>query len=122
MLRGRESVDNDQPPATAWTGQYEDPGMLIGVASICITGGLAAWRFGPEKLPDPGDIGGAVAISVKAVVTDTVLALWQDVDQEAADKLICLQRHNCASARAIDAVVFDLEGHAVGIEPDQATV
>ena len=122
MLLGREGVDNDQPPAAAWTGQCEGSGGLIGVAFVCVTSVLAAWRFGPEKIPDPGDISCAVAISEETVVADAVLAFGQDMDQEAADKLVGLQRHNCASARAIDAVVFDLEGHAVGIEPDQATV
>jgi len=122
MLSGRESVDDDQPTAAAWTGQCEDPGMMIGVASICVTGVFPAWRFGPERLPDPGDIGRAVAVSVEAVVADAMLAFGQDMHQEPADELVDLQGHGCVSACAIQAVVLDLEGHAARIEPDQATV
>ena len=122
MLRGRESVDNDQPSATTWTRKRENAGRLISIAEAVIIGVTLVSRRSPEQLLDPGDIVDTVAVSEETIVADTVLALWQDVDQEAADELVGLQRHNCASARAIDAVVFDLEGHAVGIEPDQATV
>ena len=86
MLRGREGVDDDQPSAAAWAWQCEVPGRLIVVAFTRQVSFPVRW-FGPEQVPDPGDIGGTVAVSVEAVVADAVLAFWQNVDQEPADEL-----------------------------------
>ncbi len=96
--------------------------MLIGVASICITGAFPARRFGPEKIPDPGDISCAVAISVETIVADAVLALGQDVDEEPTDEFLGCERHGGMPPGVIDAVILDAEGDAGLIEPDQATV
>lgn len=122
MLRGREGALDDQPPATAWTGQCEDAGELIGVAFTCIAGVFPDLRSGLEQVPDPCDIGGAVAISVVAVVADAVHALGQNMDEEPADELVDGQGHGGVPTRTFCAVVLDLEGHAFGIEPDQAAV
>lgn len=80
------------------------------------------WRFGPEQLPDPRDIGGTIAVSEEAVVADAVLALWQNVDQEPADELICVQRHGGVATCALKTVVFDSEGDAARIATDQSTI
>jgi hypothetical protein len=55
-------------------------------------------------------------------VTNAVLAFWQDVDQEPADELCRSQRHGGVAACAFKAAILDLEGDAVLIKADQATV
>ena len=80
------------------------------------------WRFCPEQLPDPGDIGGTIAVPIKAVMTDAVLASGQNVDQEPADELFCVQRHGGVASRAFKTVIFDAEGDTALIETDQAAV
>jgi hypothetical protein len=55
-------------------------------------------------------------------VANAVLAFWQDVDQEPADELCRSQRHGGVAACAFKAVILELEGDAVLIKADQATV
>ena len=83
---------------------------------------LRIGRFGAEQLPDPGDIGCAVAVSEEAIVADAVLASGEHVDQKAADELWRCQRHGRLAARAFETVIFDAEGDAVRIKADQAAV
>ena len=80
------------------------------------------WRFGPEQLPDPGDIGGAVAVSEDPIVANAVLTSGEHVDQEPADDLICGQCHGGVAACTFETVIFDAEGDAALIKMDQAAV
>ena len=61
------------------------------------------------------------AVSQEAEVTDTHETIGQDVEQEAADKLLGLQRHDlfaipvfAISIAQSDFAVFDLENTVVG--------
>ena len=57
--------------------------------------GSGSASLGPtrhEQAADPGDIGGAGAAGEQAVVTDAVEAVWQYVEQEAADELVRRER------------------------------
>ncbi len=87
MLFWCDCLDDDQLSATTWARQCQDTGRLIRISVIAVIIATLVWRFGPEQLPDPADIGSTVSIAVKAVVTDAVLASGQDVDQEPADEL-----------------------------------
>lgn len=53
-------------------------------------------------------------------MTDAVEALWQDMEQEAADELGHLQGHGGVAAWSLDPVVLDLEGDALVVGGDQA--
>ena len=76
-----EDLDDDHATAAAWTS---------GLAGIDSGSGGLAFRFcNCEQLTRAGDIVGARAFGEQAVVTDAVQALGQDVDQEAADELVC---------------------------------
>ena len=55
-------------------------------------------------------------------MADAVEAGWQHVDEEAADELEGPERHALVSITALDAVVLPLEGDAVLVEGNQATV
>lgn len=122
ILRGRDCVGDDQSPAATRARQCQDTGWLIGIVDAVVIGVSPVWRIGPEQASDPGDIGGTVAVSEEAVVTDAVLAFWQNMDQEPADELVRLQGHGGVSAGAVYTVVLDAEGDAALIETDQAAV
>lgn len=117
-----DCLDDNQLAAAARAWQREGAWRLIGIVGVGVIDVLMIWRFGPEQLPDPGDIGRTVAVSEEAIVTNAVLAFWQDVDQEPADELCRSQRHGGVAACAFKAVILDLEGDAVLIKADQATV
>ena len=117
-----DRLGDDQPPPAARAWHREDAGGRIGFVDRVIAGETRNRRFGPEQVPDPGDIGGTVAISEEAVVADAVLALWQDMDEEPADELFCLEGHGFVPAGTVDAVVLDAEGDAALIHADQAAV
>ena len=73
MLRWCDCLNDDQLSATTWARQCEGAG-LVGIVGAGVIDVLMIWRFGPEQLPDPGDIGCSVAVSEKAIVADAVLA------------------------------------------------
>jgi len=52
------------------------------------------------------------AFGEQAVVADAVQAFWQHVDEEAADELVCGERHALVSIAALDPVILPLEGDA----------
>lgn len=122
MLCWRDCVDDDQLTAATWTRQCENTRRLIGIADAVVIGAFLVWRFGPEQASDPRDIGGTIAIAVKTIVTDAVLASGEHMDQESTDEFICGQGHGGVAACAFEAVIFDAKGDAALIEPDQAAV
>ncbi len=58
----------------------------------------------------------------KAVVPDAVEAARQDMEQEAADKLIDGERHDLLPIGAVATVVFVAEGNAGFVRGDQSAV
>ena len=96
--------------------------MFIGTLGGIVIIMIYIWRFGSEQIPDRGDIGGTVTISEEPIVANTVLAFRQDMDQEPADKLSCLQRHGGVPTGAFDTVIFDAEGDATLVHTDQAAI
>ena len=122
MLGWCDCVDDYQLPATTWARQSKNTRRVI-----CIVDGVAfivllVRGFGPQQLPDPRDIGRAVAIPIEPIMSDAVLAFGQDVDQEPADELICGQGHGGAAACAFEAIVLDAEGDTARVETDQSAV
>src|SRR5215831_2455299 len=63
-----------------------------------------------------------LAAGEQAVVADAVEAVWQDVNEEAADELMGCERHRLVSIAAFDPVVLPAEGDAVVVQCDQAAV
>src|SRR5260221_11882574 len=110
----REDLDDDHAAAAAWASR---------LAGIDGGGGRLAFRLcNSEQLTGVCDVVGARAFGEQGVVADAVQAFWQHVGEEAADELVCGERHALVSIAALDAVVLPLEGNAVLVEGDQATV
>jgi len=118
LLLWRERLNDDQQPAAARAGDCECAGLVIGAPGEIVIAMICIWRFGPEQFPDPGDTGGAVAISEEAVVADAVLTFWEHMNQEPADELSRSQRHGGVPTRALNTVILDAEGDMIGIGPD----
>ena len=113
-----ERFDDDQTPAAAGAREREEARPVRCVGSL----GVGRRRGSGEQFADAGDIGGAITIAEEPVVADSVLALGEHVDEEAADEFVRLQRHGGVAAGPVDPVVLDPEGDAVGTGPDQAAV
>ena len=83
---------------------------------------ICIWRLDPEQFPDPGDIGCTVAIAEEPVVANTMLAFWEDMDEEPTDELSRCQRHGGLSTGAGDTVILDAEGDATLVHTDQSAI
>lgn len=62
------------------------------------------------------DVVGAGAPREQAVVADAVKALWQHVDEKAADELVYGDRHPLLTVVAFDPLILSPEGDAVPAE------
>ena len=51
-------------------------------------------------------------------MADAVEAARQHVDEEAADELVCCERHDLVSIAALDPIVLPLEGDTLLVEFD----
>ena len=122
MLRWCDCLDDDQPPAATRARKRQNAGRLIVIAEAIIIGVTLVTRRSPEQMPDPCDIGRAVAVSVEAIVANAVLAFGEHVDQEPTDELWGRERHGGVTSCAFKAVIFDAEGDTALIETDQAAV
>ena len=109
-----EDLDDDHATAAAWTAR------LVVIEGG--TGGSAFRFYNRQQLTRAGDVGGARAFGEQAVVADAVRAFWQHVDEEAADELVCGERHALVSIAAFDPIVLPLEGDALLVAGDQAAV
>lgn len=91
---------------------------LICIVMICIDG---CWR-GMEQFTGLSQAIVADGVGEKAVVSNAVESLWQDVDEETADELAGIEGHSFVAVSLFGPVIFPLEGDAVIILGDQAGV
>ena len=91
-------------------------------------GCLCGWRvielglFGPEQGSDLCYVGLSSRAGEQAVVADAMKALWQNVDEEAADELSGCQPHDGLAVVGLDPIIFPAERDSVGVGADQAAV
>jgi len=115
-----EDLDDDHASAAAWT-RVREGGRLVAIMIIGI-GSLALGFLATEQFAGACDIVGAGSLGEQAVVADAVEALGQDVDEEAADELVCCERHHLVAIRAFEPIVLVLEADSVFVERDQPAV
>src|SRR5919106_3315503 len=118
MVRGcaaLEPLDDDHATAAARTGR------LVAIGSGVI-GWLVMGLWRGEQFACACDVAGTGRFGKQAVVADAVEAFRQHVDEEAADELVCCERHPLVSVAALDPVVLPLEGDAPLVAGDQAAV
>ncbi len=66
----------------------------------------------------PGQVVAASFVGEQSIVTDTVKATGQDMQEEAPDKLIRRQCRGLVAIALFGAIVFPLEGNATLITGD----
>jgi hypothetical protein len=93
-----EVLDDDHATAAAWTAIDR---WLVNIGGIS-TGGLILWHR--DQLAGACDVVGAGSLGEQAVVSDAVEALRQDMDEEAADELVCCERHHLVAIGAFDPI------------------
>ncbi len=89
---------------------------------LIFTGHLLGLSCPIDQVPDLRDPVTADAIGKEASMADTVEAGWQDMCQEAADKLGRGQVHRLHPVSPLDPIVFPTERHCVRVGTDQAMV
>ena len=89
--------------------------------AVGITGRFL-WLWNAEQLPRSCDVVGAPAIGEETVVTDAVEPVGQDMDQEAADELVGVERHKLAASVALGPVIRPFEGHSLAVEGNEPAV
>ena len=68
------------------------------------------------------DIVSAVAVGEQAVVADTVKTVRQNVQQETADELVRIERHEAVARVAFASIILPLEGDTPAVEGDETGV
>jgi hypothetical protein len=84
--------------------------------AVSTTGGATPSSWGRVR----GELAGGV--SEQAVMTDAVEALWENVDQEAADELASGQRHQLLLVGDIVAIILVAQCQPGLAEADEVTV
>jgi hypothetical protein len=115
-----EDLNDDHPAAAARTSV-----RLVVFVTIFGSVALSArrgWIGYAEELTGQCDIAGPVGVGKQTVVTDAVEAVGQDVDQEAADELIGVERHELVASVALGSVILPFEGYALAVEGDEPTI
>ena len=75
-----------------------------------------------EELAAEREVGLAVAVGIEPVMTDPLEARRDRVQQEAANKLVCLKRHRSLLLWIGWAVVFVAEAHLAVAVAEQTVV
>lgn len=109
-----KNLDDDHAAAAAWTRWLAAVDDGLGRFILTIADG--------EQFARACDIVGADAPCEQALMADAVKAFWQHVDEEAADELVCGERHPLLPVAAFDPIILPSEGDIVLVEGDQAAV
>ena len=100
----------------------EQPGRRCGVDRVVGVVANVLGRVDTEQCPGLGEVLGACTVGKETVVTNAVEAVGQDVDEEASDELLSVERHGFVSVFLFGAVVFPAEGDVVFVEGDETGV
>ena len=75
-----------------------------------------SWVGSGEEPAGQCDVVGPVGIGEEAVVTDAMKSVGQHMDQEAADELVGVERHELVASLALGSVILPFERHALAVE------
>ncbi len=119
-----EAFDDHHGATTGGTGIGQ--ARFIGAV---VEGDLAAWiidwrrmRLWGEKVAGQLDIASAAAVGEQAIVSNTMEAVGQDMEEEAADELVGGQGHEFLAFAAVCPIILVREGDASPVAADQTAV
>ena len=115
-----KGLDDDHAPAAA---RARVPLFVCVPASGAIA--LAArrgWVGHAKELAGQCDAGGPIAVGQEAIVTDAVKPVGQHMDQEAADELVGIERHQLVASVGLGPIILPFEGHALAVDGDEPAV
>src|ERR1700751_553147 len=118
LAAGSKGADDDPATATART-RMRGGRRLVGTA-VVVREGLQFWHG--EQLARSRKVFRARRLGQKSVVTNAMEALRQDVDEEAADKLACCERHDFVARSSVGTIILVVERDAVLVERNQSAV
>src|ERR1700750_1838800 len=81
-----------------------------------------SWVGYGEEPAGPCHVVGPGGIGEEAVVTDAMKSAGQDMDQEAADELVGVERHKLIASVGLGPVILPFEGHALAVEGDKPAI
>ncbi len=119
-MSGLEGLDDDHGTATA--GARLVGGLCFPIVVFALGVGSILVRLDLEELAGKGEVFGAPAIGKEPAVADAVDASWQDVEEEASDEFLGIQRHDLLALPAFGTIVLPFEGDAFAVEGDEAAV
>ena len=115
-----EDLNDDHATATART-RIGECLRLTTAGAVGVTGRVL-WSRDVEQLTRSGEVLGAPAVGEETVVADAVETVGQDVDQEAADELVGVERHKLVASVALGPVILPFESDALAVEGDEPAV
>src|SRR5215469_15020435 len=93
-----------------------------GCESACGISGCILWRPYVEQLTGSREVLGARGVGEETVVTDAMEPVGQHMDQEAADKLVGVERHQLVASGGLGPVILPFEDHALAVEGDEPAI
>src|SRR5499425_312870 len=120
LAAGFEGLDDDHPPAAARASipVFIVPTIFGAIARLA----RRSWVGDGEEPAGQCNVVGPVGIGEEAVVTDAMKSIGQDMDQEAADELVGVERHKLIASVAFGPVILPFESDALAGEGDEPAV
>ena len=113
-----EGLDDDHPPAAA---RASIPVFVVAtIFGVIARPARRSWVG--EEPAGQCNVVGPVGIGEEAVVTDAMKSVGQDMDQEAADELVGVERHKLIASVALGPVILPFESDALAGEGNEPAV
>ena len=120
LAAGFEGLDDDHPPAAA---RASIPVFVVAtIFGVIARPARRSWVGYGEEPAGQCNVVGPVGIGEEAVVTDAMKSVGQDMDQEAADELVGVERHKLIASVALGPVILPFESDALAGEGDEPAV
>src|SRR2546430_9503337 len=108
---GYEALADDQPAAAA---RASIPVFVVAtIFGVIARPARRSWVGYGEEPADQCNVVGPVGIGEEAIVTDAMKSVGQDMDQEAADELVRVERPKPIASVALCPVIPPFESDAV---------
>src|SRR3989440_4265693 len=120
LAAGWRLRDVNPPPAAA---RASIPVFVVAtIFGVIARPARRSWVGYGEESAGQCNVVGPVGIGEEAIVTDAMKSVGQDMDQEAADELVRVERHKLIASVALGPVILPFESDALAGEGDEPAV